>query len=244
MKPSKPSTTPLVVAGATAVFFLGAAYYAISAGKEVVYAIERIAEESPQIYIVPEKRDIGAGDDQPLIASPAITFSDMLFRVPWQGEPQETRGIRGITYAYPDGRSVTVVRKEDQEPRAVIEHIFGDGAQPVMERLASAYGPGILEDPFLFLETVLSSSPENITFLTLQSRAETERILLLIKQDASILNENIYAFNTRYVRGFQFGKEDDTIIAVDLFKRDGTAYSLLIKGVPQEDIDLMLASIR
>lgn len=244
MKRTKASNAPLVAAAATAVFFLGAAYYAISAGKEVISAIEDIAIESPQVYITPESRDIPMGADQMLISSPAIVFSDILFRVPWQDEAVETKGLRGVTLAYQGGRSITVIHEGDPSPRTAIQSVFGEGAQPVMERFASAYGPDILDDPFRFTKLVLDGSPENITFLTLQSRAETERLLLVMKQNASILNEKVYVFETRHVRGFQFGTEADVIIAIDVYKRDGSAYSFLLKGISQADIDLILASIR
>lgn len=239
---------PIIIGAVAFIFFCAATYYVIGAEREVVYAIGEVSAETPEVYVRPTAHTLDVNLYQRQFADrPALTYYGLLFRVPWTEEPAIEKGTRGVTLKFSAERTV-LVQKGEFDVNSFCEDIFGkeEGAQ-VVEKIQGAYGKQFTADPYIFYREILNSSPDNITFLTIQNKAEMEMYLLKMKQRlVSILLEKdtIYEIETYYIRGFQFGKGGDPFVAIDLFNRANEPYSLFIKGGTQEDIDFILSSIR
>lgn len=237
---------PIVAAIAAVAFFFGAAYYVVVAEKEVVMTIQDIAAETPEVFVVPAMHSFDETLYQRQFAEHAnVAYDDVLFRVPWGGTVEEERGPRGVTIKFADNKAV-LLTKENFDTRALIQEVFGaQVGETVIAKMTAVYGSQFINDPYIFYREILNSTPDNITFLTIQKKAEMEMFLLQLKQQiVSLGKDTIYEFETYYARGFQFGGKDDLFVIVDFFNRENKLYSLLIKGGTQEDIDFIISSIR
>jgi hypothetical protein len=245
-KRSVQSWLPLVVGAITLLFFVLAAYYVITAERETTNEIQRIAEETPEVYIVPSTRMIDANMYQKQFTEhPLRSYYGVSFRLPWNGEEEEDPGPRGVTIKLSDEQAL-LLTKETFGAEYMISDVFGEergGA--IIDRMRAAYGDIFLNNPFIFYREVLRSTPDNVTFLSLKDRVEMEAILLHLKQSIVALGKDtIYEFETYHARGFQFGKGGDAFVVIDFVNRENEVYSFLLKGATQEDLDFIIASIR
>ncbi|MFH1188429.1 MAG: hypothetical protein V1652_01120 [bacterium] len=237
---------PIIAAVAAVAFFFGATYYVVVAEKEVVRTIQNIAIETPEVFIVPKMYSSNATLYQRQFTEhSSLSYYNVLFRVPWTGVPEEEIGPRGVTLKFADDKAV-LFTKGSFDARKLIYEVFGDKAgEAVVEKMIGVYGSQFINDPYIFYREILNSTPDNITFLTIQKKAEMEMFLLMLKQQlVSLGKDTIYEFETYYARGFQFGTENDLFVIVDFFNRENQLYSFLIRKGTQEDIDFIISSIR
>ncbi|MBI4137516.1 hypothetical protein HY469_05645 [Candidatus Roizmanbacteria bacterium] len=225
----------LVGAGFAIQFFLPQIF--VTVFKEMSYS----KSKTPWLYEVPVSRSITRPKN--LSQYPIYTYYGITFRIPWSDEPEVTVHETNTMLKF-DGEKTLVIR----DPATAIDTAAAMTSGEESEQIQELFGAEHLENDYKFKKLILSTTPDQVSFLTPGREATVSVILITLKNGLYLVPDSrtVYDFHTENTVGFQYGEPGvDKGVFIDFYDEAYTPLSLIITGstLTQTDIDSILSSI-
>ncbi|MCR4263995.1 MAG: hypothetical protein NUV98_04745 [Candidatus Roizmanbacteria bacterium] len=196
--------------------------------------------KTPWLYAEPTMRSIKQPED--LSQYPHYSYYGIAFRVPWNNEPEVKNYEQSTTLRFSDER-VLIIHDPILSVDIAAAMTSGEEADQVRE----LFGAEHFENDYKLKKLILSSTPDEITFLT-SGKEATAKLVLVTLKNALLISESktVYDFHADNVVGFQYGDPgNDGGVVIDYYDRAYSPYSLIISGkeLTQEEVDLIISSI-
>ncbi len=190
---------------------------------------------APQLYRVPAQKEITPLADN--IKRP-FGYKNVSFATPWKDESKTKNEGETLKVNALSGKSLFISEGADIFMTFLAKIPLGKNIQKL-------YHENFTND-FEYYKTILSATPETITFSTSHQDIQTNLNLLQLKSQLidGAKGEYIF-FHTKFAKGLWFSpvKSPDATI-IELFTQDNAHHTITTKKISQEEIIFFLSSIK
>ena len=200
--------------------------------------------ETPWAYIVPIDRTVKSSNANQS-DYPAFTCDNLKFNVPWkelrQKEERETFIL--LSSLSVENKGIYMNRGKVTEYK-IAERLLGEDPSDA-KRLKELLGDQAFKSDYsVFIES-LGTTPDQASIFKSSKDLGRAIIMLMLKR---VLTEpnigKIYKFETKNIRGFQFGDpQENNSVAIEIFNKDGRINRMSIHSANQDEIDFILSSM-
>jgi len=181
-------------------------------------------DKTPLSYIVPISKSIVDVTD---VAQSKISYSSCEFYLPWTVTKNTTPKTLLLTVSKGKVMSIQKDKMLDDKGGA-----FNNYTQEIMT--------------FDGYNKILYTTPDQINFSTAYEVSKEKASLLILKAIFTAYDKRIiYRFESKNIKGFQFGDPSKTNnVIVDFFDNNNNLYHLKFYSFSQKEIDFILFSLR
>lgn len=201
--------------------------------------------ETPSAYIVPVSR---------LVEAPRENFTDyssyrcdnLKFNAPWKvlREKEERENFMLLTFFSGTKKGIYMNRGKVTEYK-IAERLLGDNPLEA-KKITQILGAHTLKSNYTIISASYNTTPNQASFFKSSSDLRKIAILLNVKMiftESTI--KKIYKFETKDIKGFQFGDTKDTnTVLVQIFSKYNRIHRMSILSATQEEIDFILSSMK
>ncbi|PYT91800.1 MAG: hypothetical protein DMG36_17065 [Acidobacteria bacterium] len=211
----------------------------------IYYATKRAVKDDPSFARVPEPLPT---NNIAQAASKKLTFFDVEFRVPWNGEVQIKQWQRVVRIQFIDGQFVMLF-----DPSSRVDRIKVLAANSPGHDSERVFGREALRSNYAFLSAILNVTPRDISPWMPRVELVRNSVFLMLK-GAELANTQtaLFRFQNERVKGFQRGDlARSPSVILDAFDDADREYEIFVgttkdtKGlVSQEDVNLILSTLK
>ena len=216
----------------------------------VIYFSERITfvilpklyfskTKTPDAYLIPILREIDTSQASPN-AKVNLSYKHIRLVAPWNLRERVDLDLSTI-FAFVNKKGISIDEQDTDE--SVLQRFLKMGPKEV-KKYNLLFGQENLKSEYAFVNLILNTTPDQATIF--KPLPELARIhpLLIAKALYSHLGDVIYKFESRNLKGFQFGNPQNTEnVRVHVFGGKDQVYRLHFVRATQDEIDYILSTI-
>jgi len=200
--------------------------------------------ETPWAYILPMDRTVKSSKVN-LTDYLSFTCDNLKFNVPWKDlrQKKEREAFILLSFHSVKNKGIYMNRGTVTEYK-ISEGLLGEDPSNA-EKLKELMGDQTFKSNYSVFGESLGTTPDQASIFRSSKDLGKAIIMLMLKRILTEPNiEKIYKFETKVIRGFQFGDpQKDNPVAIKIFNNDGRIYRMSIHSANQDEIDFILSSM-